>query len=132
MWARNPNVQATLINHNFNVDSVNAHGNAIYRLEVGFRVDWWCYAMITNKFTREAFNRLIADQDLPPEYVRVAEFYFMQGWNGAVDLMSDEFLDQWIINGTENQLIRKEEQEPYPDDDREWMVSTMFSKPKRV
>lgn len=77
------------------------------------------YSMITNKFTREAFNRLVGDQDLPAEYVRVAEFYFMQGWNGAVDLMSDEFLDQWIINGTENQFVRKNEPEPIPDDDRE-------------
>ncbi len=75
--------------------------------------------MITNKFTRQAFNKLILDQDLPPDYIRVAEFYFMQGWNGAVDLMSDEFLDQWIINGTENQLIRKDNQEPISDDDRE-------------
>ena len=75
--------------------------------------------MITNKFTRQAFNKLILDQDLPTEYVRVAEFYFMQGWNGAVDLMSDEFLDQWIIKGTENQLIRKDNQEPISDDDRE-------------
>ena len=75
--------------------------------------------MITNKFTRDAFNRLVDGQDLPAEYVRVAEFYFMQGWNGAVDLMSDEFLDQWIINGTENQFVRKNEPEPIPDDDRE-------------
>lgn len=76
-------------------------------------------SMITNKFTREAFNKLMGDQDLPPDYIRVAEFYFMQGWNGAVDLMSDEFLDQWIINGTENQFVRKNEPEPIPDDDRE-------------
>ena len=75
--------------------------------------------MITNKFTRKAFNRFIEGQGLPLEHIRVAEYFFMNGWNAAVDLMSDEFLDQWIINGTENQFVRKNDQEPISDDDRE-------------
>lgn len=75
--------------------------------------------MITNKFCREAFDKIVGNKDLPQEYIRIAEYYFSCGWNGAVDQMSDEFLDQWIINGTENQFVRKNEQEPIPDDDRE-------------
>lgn len=65
-----------------------------------------------NKHCLEAFNKLDKPVYHPQEY-------FMLGWNAAIDALAEQYQKQWLEDGVENQLIRQEEQEPFPDDDRE-------------
>jgi adenine/guanine phosphoribosyltransferase-like PRPP-binding protein len=67
----------------------------------------------------EAFYEAIKHIDVPKGQIMFAEHFFATGWDAAIDALSLAFQRQFEEDGVDTQLIRREPQEPPPDDDQE-------------
>jgi hypothetical protein len=67
----------------------------------------------------EAFYEAIRQIDVPKGQILFAEHFFASGWDAAIDALSLAYQRQFEEDGVDNQLIRREPQEPPPDDDQE-------------
>ena len=72
-----------------------------------------------NKHCMEAFYETIKQIDVPKGQILFAEHFFASGWDAAIDALSLAYQRQFEENGVDTQLIRREPQEPPPDDDQE-------------
>jgi hypothetical protein len=72
-----------------------------------------------NKHCMEAFYEAIKHIDVPKGQIMFAEHFFATGWDAAIDALSLAFQRQFEEDGVDTQLIRREPQEPPPDDDQE-------------
>ena len=50
----------------------------------------------------------------------------MLGWNAAIDALAESYQRQWLEDGVDAQFIRTDNPEPLADDDKEWLVSSLF------
>lgn len=72
-----------------------------------------------NKHCMEAFYETIKQIDVPKGQILFAEHFFASGWDAAIDALSLAYQRQFEEDGVDTQLIRREPQEPPPDDDQE-------------
>lgn len=72
-----------------------------------------------NKHCMEAFYEAVKHIDVPKGQIMFAEHFFATGWDAAIDALSLAFQRQFEEDGVDTQLIRREPQEPPPDDDQE-------------
>ena len=72
-----------------------------------------------NKHCMEAFYEAIRQIDVPKGQILFAEHFFAAGWDAAIDALSQAYQRQFEEDGVDTQLIRREPQEPPPDDDQE-------------
>jgi hypothetical protein len=67
----------------------------------------------------EAFYRTLKEIDIPSGQSIICEHFFAAGWDAAIDALSLAYQRQFENDGVDTQLIRRDPQEPIPDDDKE-------------